>query len=239
MCGRYTLVNLAQLTQLFPWITETPAGGATGAAAGDMPRYNIAPSQPILAVANDKPDKYDHFFWGLIPSWAKDPTIGNKMCNARGETLAEKNAFKNAYKRRRCLIPADGFYEWKLNPDGKTKQPMYIRFKGHKPFAFGGLWEYWADDQGNEIRSATIITTRPNGLMASMHDRMPVIIPPTAFERWLKKGDTPHEELDELIAPYPESEMEAYPVSKTVNAPRNEGPALIERVEPEKTTLFG
>ena len=231
MCGRYTLVNLAQLTQLFPWITETPAG--------DVPRFNIAPSQPILAVANDKPDRYDHFFWGLIPSWAKDPTIGNKMCNARGETLAEKNAFKNAYKRRRCLIPADGFYEWKLNPDGKTKQPMYIRLKGHKPFALGGLWEYWADDQGNEIRSATIITTKPNQLMATMHDRMPVIIPPQQFERWLKKGDTPPEELDELIAPYPDSEMEAYPVSRTVNAPRNEGPELIARVEPEKTTLFG
>src|SRR5439155_19628114 len=108
MCGRYTLLNLAQLTQLFPWITEMPEA---------PPRYNIAPTQPILAVANDKPDQYDFFLWGLIPSWAKDPKIASTLCNARGETLAEKNAFKHAYKRRRCLIPADGFYEWKLNPD--------------------------------------------------------------------------------------------------------------------------
>src|SRR6476660_7614585 len=107
MCGRYTLINLAELTDLFPWID----GGPPSEAA---PRYNIAPSQPILAVANDKPDRCDHFFWGLVPSWAKDPSIGNKMCNARGETIATKNAFKNAYKRRRCLIPADGFYEWKV-----------------------------------------------------------------------------------------------------------------------------
>jgi putative SOS response-associated peptidase YedK len=203
------------------------------------PRYNIAPTQPILAVATDNPDKYDHFFWGLIPSWAKDPTIGHKMINARGETLAEKNAFKNAYKRRRCLIPADGFYEWKLNPDGKTKQPMYIRRKDAKPFALAGLWEYWADDQGNEIRSATIITTRPNKLMATMHDRMPVMLAETDFDRWLKKGDTPPQELDDLIAPYPDEAMEAYPVSTQVNSARNDGPGLIERVEPEKTTLFG
>src|SRR5437016_353036 len=127
MCGRYTLVNLAQLTQLFPWITETPA---------DLPaRYNIAPTQPILAVANDKPDQYDYFLWGLIPPWAKDPAIGSKMINARCETLAQSNAFKNAYKRRRCLVPADGFYEWKKNLDGKTKQPMYVRLKDGRPFA--------------------------------------------------------------------------------------------------------
>ena len=231
MCGRYTLVNLAQLTQLFPWITEPPA---------DLPpRYNIAPSQPILAVANDKPDQYDYFLWGLIPSWAKDPKIGNTMINARGESLASKNAFKNAYKRRRCLIPADGFYEWKLNTDGKTKQPMYIRLKGGKPFALGGLWEYWADDKGNEVRSATIITTRPNTLMATMHDRMPVLIPPRDFDRWLKQGDTPPDALDDLIAPYPDEEMEAYPVFRNVNSPRNDGPELIKPVEPEKTTLFG
>src|SRR5213082_2711594 len=125
MCGRYTLVNLAQLTQLFPWITETPGAGVGG--VDTPPRYNIAPSQPILAAANDRPDHYDFFLWGLIPPWAKDPKIGNTLCNARGETLAEKNAFKKAYQRRRCLIPADGFYEWKLNADGKTKQPMYVR----------------------------------------------------------------------------------------------------------------
>jgi putative SOS response-associated peptidase YedK len=231
MCGRYTLVNLAHLTQLFPWITEPPV---------DVPaRYNIAPSQPILAVGNDKPDQYDFFLWGLVPPWAKDPKIGNKMCNARSETLATQNAFKNAYKRRRCLIPADGFYEWKLNADGKTKQPMYIRLRGGKPFAFGGLWEQWHDDKGNELRTATIITTRPNELMATMHDRMPVMLWPKDFGRWLKQGDTPPEQLNDLLGPYPAEEMEAYPISKQVNSPRNDGPELIERVEPEKTTLFG
>jgi len=229
MCGRYTLVNLAQLTQLFPWITDTPEA---------PPRYNIAPSQPILAVANDKPDQYDFFLWGLIPPWAKDPSIGAKMCNARGETLASKNAFKNAYKRRRCLIPADGFYEWKLNPDGKTKQPMYIRLKGGKPFALAGLWEHWHDDKGNELRSATIITTEPNQLMAAMHDRMPMMLLPRDFERWLTKGDQPPEELDDLIAPFPDEQMEAYPVSTEVNSARNDGPRLIERIEPQPTTLF-
>jgi putative SOS response-associated peptidase YedK len=231
MCGRYTLVNLAHLTNLFPWITEPPI---------DIPaRYNIAPTQPILAIANEKPDHYDHFLWGLIPSWAKDPTIGNKLCNARAETLAEKNTFKNAYKRRRCLIPADGFYEWKLNPDGKTKQPMYIRLASAEPFAFAGLWEIWHGKDGEEIRSATIITTRPNELLATMHDRMPVILPRAAMKRWIEGGEKAAGEFDDVLAPYPADEMEAFPVSTTVNSPRNQGAHLIERVEPEKTTLFG
>jgi putative SOS response-associated peptidase YedK len=171
--------------------------------------------------------------------WAKDPTIGSKMINARSETLAEKNAFKNVYKRRRCLIPADGFYEWKLNPDGKTKQPMYIRLKGGGPLALAGLWETWGDEKGNEMRSATIITTRANTFMSSMHDRMPVMLKPTDFQRWLEQGDRPHEQLDDLLTPYPDDEMEAYPLSKNVNSPRNEGAELIQRIEPERTTLFG
>jgi putative SOS response-associated peptidase YedK len=119
MCGRYTLVKISELPDLFPWITHPPE---------DVPgRYNIAPSQPILAVANDHPDRYDFLQWGLVPWWAKDPAVGNKMINARGETLAERPAFRDAFKRRRCLIPADGFYEWRRNPDGKTKTPMLIR----------------------------------------------------------------------------------------------------------------
>lgn len=228
MCGRYTLINLAQLSNLFPWIGEAPP-------ADIPPRYNIAPTQPILAVSNEKPDKFDFFVWGLIPSWAKDPSIGNKLCNARAETLAEKNTFKNAFKRRRCLIPADGFYEWKLNADGKTKQPMYIRLKDGKPFSLAGLWETWHGGGGEEIRSATIITTRPNELMATMHDRMPVMLKSEDQKRWLEGG----EGVDELLAPYPVDQMEAYPISTRVNSPRNNSPDLITRVEPEKTTLFG
>ena len=231
MCGRYTLVNLARLTDLFPWITEPP----TDVVA----RYNIAPTQPILAVANDRADQYDHFFWGLVPPWAKDVSIGNKMINARGETLAERSAFRKAYQRRRCLVPADGFYEWKLNPDGKTKQPMYVRAKAGKPFALAGLWEHWQDPNGNELRSATIITTRANALMATLHDRMPVMLHEKDFRRWLDPADRMPDELNDLIAPYPAEAMEVWPVSKLVNSPRNEGPDLIQKIEPEKTTLFG
>ena len=232
MCGRYTLVNLAQLTDLFPWITEPPPEQA-------VPRYNIAPSQPILAVANDKPDHYDHFLWGLIPSWAKDPKIGQQLCNARAETIAEKNSFKNAYRRRRCLIPASGFYEWKLNADGKTKQPMYIRRRDDRPFSLAGLWETWQDDAGNEIRSATIITTRPNELMATMHDRMPVILQEKDQQRWLDRAEHQAGDFDDLLVPYPQELMEAYPVSKQVNSPRNEGPDLIKPIDVQPTTLFG
>lgn len=231
MCGRYTLVNLAHLTDLFPWITEPPV---------DVPaRYNIAPTQPILAVSNEKPDHYDFFLWGLIPSWAKDPTIGSKMINARSETLAEKNSFKHAYRRRRCLIPADGFYEWKLNPDGKTKQPMYIRLKDGEPFALAGLWETWHGKDGEEIRSATIVTTHANPMMRQMHERMPVILPRDAMKRWIDPAERAAVDLNDLLVPYPEERMEAYPVSKNVNSVRNDGASLIAPVEPERTTLFG
>ena len=232
MCGRYTLVNLAQLTDLFPWI-DTPSD--------TPPRYNIAPSQPILAVANEKPNEYDFFLWGLIPAWAKDPTIGNKLCNARAETLAEKNTFKNAYRRRRCAIPADGFYEWRLAADGKTKQPFYIRLKGGQPFALAGLWENWQNPAGTgeELQTATIITTRPNELMTDIHARMPVMLDAKAVKRWIEPGEKTPEELDAMLEPYPASEMEAFPVSRDVNTPKNDNPHLIEKVEPPKTTLFG
>ena len=127
MCGRYTLVRLADLGELFPWIADVPNA---------PPRYNIAPTQPVLAVANDAPDRYDFFFWGLVPSWAKDPSVGSRMINARAETLAARPAFRNAYRNRRCLIPTDGFYEWRKSPDGKRKTPMYVRMRSREPFAF-------------------------------------------------------------------------------------------------------
>ena len=170
-----------------------------------------------------------------MPSWAKDAKIGNKLCNARAETLAQKNTFKNAYRRRHCLIPADGFYEWKLNADGKTKQPMYIRLKNGSPFSFAALWETWRDRSGHELRSATIITTRPNDVMATIHDRMPVMLKPQDQRRWLEGG----EDSGELLAPYPANEMEAYPVSRQVNSTRNDGAELIEAMAPGRTTLFG
>jgi putative SOS response-associated peptidase YedK len=153
MCGRYTLIKLADFINIFPWIhlpDELPP-----------PRFNIAPTQPIAAVPNNGKDKVDYFHWGLIPSWAKDPSIGSRMINARAETLAEKPAFRNALKRRRCLIPADGFYEWKKLPDGKTKQPMYIRMRSGQPFAFAGLWEFWQDKSARAARSRAARLSQP------------------------------------------------------------------------------
>src|SRR3712207_4405999 len=191
MCGRYTLINLASLTQAFPWITFPPGD--------DVSRYNIAPTQPILAVANNRADRFEHFHWGLIPSWAKDPSIGNRMINARAETLAERPAFRTALRRRRCLVPADGLYEWRKEPDGKTKTPMYVRMKGGRPFAFAGLWDVWHAPDGSALPSCTLVTTAPNGLMATIHDRMPVILPESAYARWLEPKERDPAELAALL----------------------------------------
>ena len=158
MCGRYTLINLAALTQAFPWIVGEPPE--------QPPRYNIAPTQPVLVVANNHADRFEHFHWGLIPSWAKDPSIGNRMINARAETLAEKPAFRTALRRRRCLVPADGFYEWKKDAGGKTKTPMWITMKSGGVFAFAGLWDAWHAPDGSVVPSCTLITTEPNELMS-------------------------------------------------------------------------
>src|SRR5687768_2701412 len=201
MCGRYTLIRLDDVLEKFPWIEHSPPDL--------VPRYNIAPTQPLLAVANDNPNEFTHFMWGLVPSWAKDPSVGNRMINARAETIAEKPAFRNALKRRRCLVIADGFYEWKPQPgSGKKpmKTPMYIRMKDAKPFAFAGLWETWHDRSagtGSELRSCTLITTQPNELMKPIHDRMPVIIPPDRYRDWLADGEIDPDRAQEMLAPYP------------------------------------
>src|SRR5438128_1258637 len=162
MCGRYTLIRLADFIDVFPWI-HLPDQAMT-------PRYNIAPSQPILAVPNDGRNRMEEFQWGLVPAWAKDPSIGNKMINARAESLATKPAFRTAFRRRRCIIPADGFYEWRKEADGKTKTPMYVRMKSRKPFAFAGLWDVWRPPDGSELPTCTIITGEPNELLKSIHD---------------------------------------------------------------------
>jgi putative SOS response-associated peptidase YedK len=233
MCGRYTLINLAHLTDLFPWIREFPNAS---------PRHNIAPTQPILGLPNSDPNRLELFSWGLIPFWAKDPSIGSQMCNARAETVTEKNSYKHAIRRRRCLIPADGFYEWKHIPRLKTKQPMYIRMKEGKPFAFAGLWEIWNSPDGSEIRSATVITTSPNSIVEPIHNRMPVILKREDYQRWLDPKEQSPEQVQELTAllqAYPASEMEAYPVSNQVNSARNESSDLINPIEIQPTTLFG
>jgi len=176
-------------------------------------------------VPNDGKNRLDFFVWGLIPSWAKDPSIGNRMINARAETLLEKPSFRNAFRRRRCLILADGFYEWRKEPGGKT--PIFIQMEDGKPFAFAGLWELWRAPDSSEVLSCTIITTEPNDLMASIHNRMPVILPERAYSRWLESGEVDPGPLVELLKPYEASPIRAYPVSPLVNNPKNDLPELI------------
>lgn len=229
MCGRYTLIRLNDVLERFPWIEHHPPDL--------VPRYNIAPTQPLLVIANDHPNDYDYLTWGLVPSWAKDPSIANRMINARLETLAEKPVFAKPLRRRRCLVIADGFYEWKqLGP--KLKQPVRIRMKDQKPFAFAGLWEHWQDANGTEVKSCTIVTTTPNELMKTIHDRMPAIVPPELYLEWIDPAERDEREMASILGPYPAEEMEAYPVSRTVNSPKNEVPACVEPVEGEKETLF-
>jgi putative SOS response-associated peptidase YedK len=219
MCGRFTLtVDPADLQETFAGFTFPPKFA---------PRFNIAPSQPILAIPNDGKLAADFFVWGLIPSWAKDPTIGNRLINARGETLAEKPSFRGGFKYKRCLIPADGFYEWKSQPGTKTKIPHFIFLKSRQPFAFAGLWDEWHAPDGGSVRSATIITAEPNELMATIHNRMPVILPPTAYAQWLDTSPRAPESLFPLIKPFPANEMTAHPVSTLVNSPANERAELV------------
>jgi len=219
MCGRFTLsVDPADLQEAFPEFTF-PAQVA--------PRFNIAPSQPILVVANDGTNKADFFVWGLVPSWAKDPTIGSHLINARSETLAEKPAFRSAYKYHRCLIFADGFFEWQAQPGSKSKVPHFIQLKSEKPFAFAGLWEHWQSPDGSEIKSATIITTGPNELMVSIHNRMPVILPTEAYAQWLDPAPRNPSDLQGFLIPYPAEDMKTYPVSPAVNSPANDRPEII------------
>ena len=214
MCGRFTLtVNPEEIQEIFLDLQG---------AENIRPRYNIAPSQPVAVIANNAPNRLDYFVWGLIPSWAKDPSMGSRMINARSETLAEKPSFRTAFRRRRCLIPADGFYEWKQEAGQKRKTPMYIRLASGKPFAFAGLWDNWQSPDGSNILSCTIITTQPNELMQSIHNRMPVILPPSAYAQWLQPGEADTAALLPLLAPYPAGEMLAYPVSTLVNSPANE-----------------
>ena len=230
MCGRYTLTSDSER------IEERFVCNAS--ALSYSSHYNIAPTQPVLALINtgDNTTRRAGFLrWGLIPSWAEDPSIGNKMINARSETLAEKPSFKRALRKRRCLIVADGFYEWKKEGDTKTpkapKTPMYIGLHSREPFAFAGLWEKWVAESGETIHSCTIITTTPNSLMKSIHQRMPVILPREAESVWLDRTIEDPAALLPLLAPYPAEEMDAYAVSTFVNSPRNDSPECVKPLE--------
>jgi putative SOS response-associated peptidase YedK len=217
MCGRYTLKTpINGLAERFE-IEEYPSSL--------NPSYNIAPTQEVAAVVEeDEKRKLEMFHWGLIPSWAKDPAIGNKMINARAETVSEKPSYRSAFKKRRCLILADGFYEWQKTDNGK--QPYYIKMQDDSPFAFAGLWEIWQD--GEEIRSSTIITTDANDLMGEIHHRMPVILHPENYGVWLDPDFDEKEALIDLLKPYPSNKMEAYAVSRRVNKPSNNEPSVVE-----------
>jgi putative SOS response-associated peptidase YedK len=219
MCGRFTLtVDPADLREAFDGYIF-PAKFA--------PRFNIAPTQPILAISNDGKKAVDFFVWGLIPSWSKDPTIGSRLINARAETLAEKPSFRGAFKYKRCLILADGFYEWKTVPGTKTKIPHFIFLKSRAPFAFAGLWDEWHSPDGGSLRSATIITTDPNELMATIHNRMPVILNPRDYAKWLDPTPQTPANLQPLLQPFPADMMSAYPVSTLVNSPGTDRAELV------------
>ncbi len=219
MCGRFTLTAPAeQIRDLFD-LGELP----------DLePRYNIAPTQDILVIRQNESGREPVMMrWGLIPFWADDPSYGSRCINARSETVHEKNSFKRAYQKRRCLIPTDGFYEWK-KLDGK-KQPFYIYPRGHEIAAFAGLWERWSDDD-ETIESCTILTTTPNELISGLHDRMPVFIHQDAWELWLAEY-AEDDDLRPLFEALPSERFEVHPVSKDVNKPTNDEARLIEEVE--------
>ena len=218
MCGRFTLTtNLGAIAARFGVARFLEEVGA---------RYNIAPTQTVIVVSDNGTRSLTEMRWGLIPSWAKDPAIGDRMINARAETVATKPAFRVALRKRRCLIPADGFYEWQQV--GRRKQAVYITLKSREPFSFAGLWEAWTAPDGEEIKTCTIITTEANDLLKPIHDRMPVILTREAERVWLDPAIQDPTQLLPLLVPYPAEEMEAYSVSQRVNNPAHDSPDCIQ-----------
>lgn len=224
MCGRYSLyADYRAILERFD-IDEV-----TFEEEEYSQSYNIAPSQQIVAVVNDgAKNRLGFLKWGLVPPWAKDEKIGYKMINARAETAAEKPSFRSAFKKKRCLVIADSFYEWKRTDDGKT--PMRIKLKSGEPFAFAALWESWKSPDGKTVNTCSILTTKANELMGTIHDRMPVILTKEAEKIWLDPNVQDAETLGSLLQPFESTELEAYEVSDAVNSPKNNGPELIEKV---------
>jgi putative SOS response-associated peptidase YedK len=218
MCGRFTLfLDAETLQDEFGLAEVQPEYG---------PHYNLAPTQPVAVITNAQNRRMDFMRWGLVPYWAKDPSIGSKMINARSETIQEKPSFKNAFQKRRCLIPADGFYEWLRGVPGKsTSTPFYFHLANRGPFAFAGLWEFWKSPEGEELRTCTIITTSANELVAKVHERMPVILTGDNMNAWLLPA--PSDQLMALLKPYPPELMASYPVSRAVNSPDRDSPELV------------
>lgn len=222
MCGRFVLTADPSIIQQAFDLETVPAEF--------YPRYNIAPTQPVAVITNEDPKTLTFHRWGLIPSWAKDISIGSKMINARAETVEEKPSFRSAFKRRRCLIPANGFYEWTQRD--KDKVPVYIHLQNHEVFAFAGLWESWFSPDGSEIRTCTILTAEPNEMVRSLHNRMAVILPKEDYETWLSPDELPAAILKPLLQPYAAERMAYYEVSKLVNSPAHDSPDCIAPIVP-------
>ena len=221
MCGRFTLrAPASAVAEEFALFDVVPF----------QPRFNVAPTQPVAVVrrlsAEEPRRELAWLRWGLIPGWATDPAIGGRMINARAETAAEKPAFRAALRRRRCLVVADGFYEWQKT--GRAKQPYFLRLRDDRPFGFAGLWESWEGPDHAAIESCTILTTEANELVRSIHDRMPVIVAPADYERWLDPGVQSADAVRPLLRPYPSEAMTAYPVGPRVNSPAHDDPACIQ-----------
>jgi putative SOS response-associated peptidase YedK len=221
MCGRFTLHLPPELLAEIFGLLEIPVYPA---------RYNIAPSQKVAVIRNtgDGRNRLDFFRWGLIPPWAKDPGIGNKMINARAETVHEKPAFRHAVRHRRCLVPASGFFEWRHEDKGKI--PLYVRMKDGSPMVFAAIWESWKSPGGETVESCAVLTTSSNELIEPLHDRMPVILHPGEFRLWLDPEISDPAKLGHLYLPFSPALMEMYPVSPLVNSPRNDSPDLIKPI---------
>jgi putative SOS response-associated peptidase YedK len=219
MCGRYAQrTDAKKLAKEFK-VAEVPSV---------EPRYNIAPTQEILAVSETDDGREMRFFkWGLVPSWAKDTSMGARLINARSETVAEKPAFRQAFKQRRCIIPADGFYEWQ-RAEGR-KQPFFFRMRDERLFGFAGLWERWEGEGGEVVNSCAILTTEANEVLRPVHDRMPVILHPEDYELWLDGDARKLDLVKQTLRPYQAREMLGYLVGASVNNPRSQGEGLIER----------
>ena len=229
MCGRYSLIaDLGELARRFEfdgdWLTLESA-------------YNIAPTQDVLTVVGGETRRGGFMRWGLVPWWAKDVSIGSRMINARAETVAEKPAFRDALRRRRCLVIADGFYEWQRT--GDSRRPMRVVIRSGEPFAFAGLWSVWKDPDGNRVPSCAIITTTANDLLRPVHDRMPVVLPREMEALWLDSNVDDPNMLASVLTPYADDAMQVYEVSNLVNSAANDGPEVIEpSAGQRRTTLF-
>lgn len=221
MCGRFSLKTTGAALQTQFQLPDTPA---------IEPRYNIAPTQQIAVVQQTENGPALQFLrWGLVPAWARDPAIGSKMINARAETVAEKPAFRQSFKTRRCLVLADGFYEWQAAARGGRKQPFYFALQDERPFALAGLWEHWEGKNGTDgpLDTCTIITTEANELLRPVHERMPVMLHPEDYALWLDPAMKQPEPLQALLRPYPPEAMISYPIGYAVNDVRNDSPECI------------